>query len=70
MGGQDEINKLLNVLMRSEHVRRNSIEYRDLNKDEVRELEPILRKFVHDFNLNESIIDYLLGSKYTIITAE
>lgn len=68
--GQDEINKLLNVLMRSEHVRRNSIEYRDLNKDEVRELEPILRKFAHDFNLNESIIDYLLGSKYTIITAE
>ncbi|WP_243666633.1 hypothetical protein [Vulcanisaeta sp. JCM 16159] len=67
---QDEINKLLNVLVRSEHVRRNRIEYRDLNSDEIKELESILRRFTQEFNLGESIVDTLLSSRYTVVTAE
>ncbi|WP_460173340.1 GltB/FmdC/FwdC-like GXGXG domain-containing protein [Vulcanisaeta sp. JCM 14467] len=68
--GQDEIDKLLNVLTHSEHVRRNRVEYRELSEDEVRELEPILRRFAHEFNISDSVINYLLSSKYTVVTAE
>jgi glutamate synthase domain-containing protein 3 len=68
--GQGETDALLNVLTRSEHVRRNRIEYRELSEDEVRELEPILRRFTREFNINDSIINCLLGYKHIIVTAE
>ncbi|WP_256359231.1 hypothetical protein [Vulcanisaeta sp. JCM 14467] len=41
-----------------------------MSEDEVRELEPILRRFAHEFNISDSVINYLLSSKYTVVTAE
>ena len=68
--GQDEVNKLLHALTHSEHVRRNRVEYRELSEDEVRELGPILRRFAQEFNISNEVIDHLLSSKYTVVTAE
>ncbi len=68
--GQGEVDKLLGVLTHSEHVRRNRVEYRELSEGEVRELEPVLLRFAHEFGIGESTINHLLSSKYTIVTAE
>ena len=47
-----------------------SIEYRELNADEERELRPILQEYVRTFNLPYQTFEELLASKYTIISTK
>ncbi|BDR92531.1 glutamate synthase [Vulcanisaeta souniana] len=68
--GQDEANRLLDIMMHSEHVRKNRIEYRELTEDEIRELGLVLHKFAVEFNIDETTINNLLNYKYSIITAD
>ncbi len=43
------------------------VEYRELYEDEIRELNPILNRYANYLNIDYSIIEELLGLKYTVI---
>ena len=65
--GNDYVLKLSKKIFEGGHIPRPVSEYRELNEEEVKELEPVLQEYVKYFNFNSDLVDELLSLKYTII---
>ncbi|WP_202905255.1 glutamate synthase [Vulcanisaeta thermophila] len=64
----EEAQELYELMTKSEHVKRVGHEYRELTESEIKELKPVLMRYVNEFNLGIDLINDLLSYKYTVVT--